>query len=67
MGAICDDDRGAECRGDGSLHAALAVAFFVCYNLNMAILCSIRPDAPHLRAMVALSIATKARPTLPEL
>ena len=61
MGAICDDDRGAECRGDGSLHAALAVAFFVCYNLNMAILCSIRPDAPHLRAMVALSLATKVR------
>ena len=61
MGAICDDDRGVECRGDGSLHAALAVAFFVSYNLNMAILCSIRPGAPHLRAMVALSLATKVR------
>ena len=45
----------------------LAIAFFVTYNINMAILVSIRPGAPHLRAMVALSIATKARPTLPEL
>ena len=43
------------------MHAALAVAFFVSYNLNMAILCSIRPGAPHLRAMVALSLATKVR------
>jgi len=61
VGAICDDDKGKQCRGDGNVHAALAVAFFVSYNLNMAILCSRRPGAPHLRAMVALSLATKVR------
>ena len=64
--APCDDRQGRQCRGDGGLHAACVAAFFATYNVNMLALSRVlsrrRPGADRdLKAMAALSLATKVR------
>ena len=38
VGAICDDGKNPECRGNNSIHTTCAVTFFVLYNVNMVVL-----------------------------
>lgn len=67
VGAVCDDDKDPECRGNNTLHSVCAVFFFVTYNMNMALL-SCKSCSSHsichsavLHAFTLLSLVSKAR------